>query len=87
MTETRSQNFTAIYRSVAVEFVKVCRYKTFWIRIFARRTFLLFRCYSIHVKVRVLVAESANPNVVTQQNYWLQRLTIPKLIRIVISRI
>ena len=30
----------------AVEFVKVCRYKTFWIRIFARRIILLFRCYS-----------------------------------------
>ena len=26
MTETRSQNFTAIYRSFAVEFVNVCRY-------------------------------------------------------------
>ena len=29
MTEIRSQNLTAIYRSFDVEFVKVCRYKTF----------------------------------------------------------
>ena len=43
--------------ALCVEFVKVCRYKTFWIRIFARRTFLLFRCYSIHVKLCVLVVE------------------------------
>ena len=41
----------------AEEFVKVCRYKTFWIRISARRTFLLFRCYSIHVKLCVLEVE------------------------------
>ena len=41
----------------AEEFVKVCRYKTFWIRISARRTFLLFRCYSIHVKLCVLKVE------------------------------
>ena len=37
--ETRSQNFTAIYHPFAVAFVKVSRNKTFWIRIFARRTF------------------------------------------------
>ena len=55
MTETLSQNFFAIYRSFAVEFVKVCRYKTFWIAIFARRTFFRFRYYSIRVKVHVLL--------------------------------
>ena len=46
--------FTAHGDSFAVEFVKICRYKTFWMRIFKRTTFLLFRCYSIHVKLCVL---------------------------------
>ena len=68
MTETRSQNFTAIYRPFAVEFVKVCRYETFWLRIFARRTFLLFRCYSILVKLCVLVVEFARNWV--QKPWW-----------------
>ena len=49
----------AIQRSFAVEFIKICRYKTFWMRIFAPRTFLLFRCCSIHVKMCVLVRYSA----------------------------
>ena len=53
-SENTAEN-DGIYRSFAVEFVKVCRYKTFWIRIFARRAFLLFRCYSIHSKLCVLV--------------------------------
>ena len=48
----------AIHRSFAVEFIKICRYKTFWIRIFAPRTFLLFRCCCIHVKMCVLVTYS-----------------------------
>ena len=38
----------------AVEFFKICRYKTFWMRIFKRTTFLLFRCCTIHVKLCVL---------------------------------
>ena len=42
--ETQRKMSGAIYLSLlAVEFVKVCRYKTFWIRIFGRRTFLLPR--------------------------------------------
>ena len=48
----------AIYRSFGVEFIKICRYKTFWMRIFAPRAFLLFRCCSIHVKMCVLVRYS-----------------------------
>ena len=48
--------------------VKVCRYKTFLMRIFARRTFLLFRCYSIHVELCILVVEFAR-NLVQKQ--WL----------------
>ena len=49
----------AIHRSFAVEFIKICRYKTFWMSIIAPRTFLLFRCCSIHVKMCVLVRYSA----------------------------
>ena len=48
-----------IHRSFAVEFIKICRYKTFWMRIFAPRTFLLFSCCSIHVKMCVMVRYSA----------------------------
>ena len=43
----------------AVEFVKICRYKTFRMRIFERTTFLLFRYCSIHVKLCVLATYSA----------------------------
>ena len=32
-----------------MESVKICRFKTFWMRIFARGTLLLFRCFNIHV--------------------------------------
>ena len=53
--EVETAENEGIYRSFAVEFVKVCRYKTFWIRIFARRAFLLFICYSIRSKLCVLV--------------------------------
>ena len=56
------QNITAIHRpgeSFAVEFVKICRYKTFWMRIFERTTFLLFRRCSIHVKLCILATYSA----------------------------
>ena len=37
---------------------KICRYKTFCMRIFARRTFLRFRYCSIHVKMHVLLTYS-----------------------------
>ena len=37
----------------------ICRYKTFCMRIFAHRTFLRFRFFSIHVKIHVLLAYSA----------------------------
>ena len=38
---------------------KACRYKTFCMTIFARRTFLRFRFCSIHVKIHVLLTYSA----------------------------
>ena len=37
----------------------ICRYKTFCMTIFARRTFLRFRYCSIHVKIHVLLTYSA----------------------------
>ena len=55
MTETRSQNFTAIHRSSVKFRSGICRFKTFCMRIFARKTFLRFRCSSIHVKMHVLL--------------------------------
>ena len=54
MTETRSQNFTAIHRSSLKFRGGICRFKTFCMRIFARKFFLQFRCSSIYVKMRVL---------------------------------
>ena len=39
----------------AMDSVKICRFKTFWVRIFARGTLLLFRCFDIHVKMCVLL--------------------------------
>ena len=45
----------AVHRSFAVEFIKICRYKTFWMRIVAPRTLL----YTIHVEMCVLVRYSA----------------------------
>ena len=54
-----SPRFIALGESFAVEFIIICRYKTFLIRIFVRGTFLLFRCCSIHVKLCVLVEYSA----------------------------
>ena len=39
----------------AMESVKICRFKTFWVRILARGTLLLFRCFDIHVKMCVLL--------------------------------
>ena len=53
----------ALGESFAVEFIKICRYKTFWMRIFVRGIFLLFRCCSIHVKLCVLVKYSARVRV------------------------
>ena len=59
MTETRSQNVTAIHPGIHRSSVKfcgsICRVKTFCMRIFAHKIFLRFRCSSIHVKVRVFV--------------------------------
>ena len=58
MTEARSQNFTAIdaiHRSSVKFRGEICRFKTFCMRIFAGKTFLRFRCSSIHVKMRVLL--------------------------------
>ena len=54
-----AQSSTAHGDSFAVEFVKICRYKTFRMRIVKRTTFLLFRCCSIHVKLCVLATYSA----------------------------
>ena len=39
----------------AMESVEIYRLKTFRVRIFARVTLLLFRCFSIHVKLCVLL--------------------------------
>ena len=55
MTETRSQNFPAIHRSSVKYRGGICRFKTLCMRIFARKTFLGFRCSSIRVKMRVLL--------------------------------
>ena len=58
-TETRFQNFTAIHHSSVKFRGVICRFKTFCIRIFARKTFLWFRCSSIHVKMRVSLTYAA----------------------------
>ena len=63
MTETRSQNFPAIRRSSVKFRGGICRFKTFCMRIFARKTFLRFGCSSIHVKMRVLLTYSAKNRV------------------------
>ena len=54
-----SPRFIALGKSFAVKFIKICRYKTFWMRIFVRGIFLLFRSCSIHVKLCVLLKYSA----------------------------
>ena len=41
------------HKCFAMESVKICRFKTFWVRIFARRTLLPFRHFSVHVKMCV----------------------------------
>ena len=51
--------FIALGESIAVEFIKICRHKTFWMRIFVRGIFMLSRCCSIHAKLCVLVKYSA----------------------------
>ena len=42
-----------------MESVKICRFKTSLVRIFARGTLFPFRYFSIHVKIRVLWTYSA----------------------------
>ena len=59
---THSQNFAAIHHILRKLRSGICQNlssKTFWMRIFARRTFLLCRCCSIHVKMCVLLTYSA----------------------------
>ena len=53
-TRPRSHRYILFY-IFAGESVKICRFKTFWMSIFARGTLLLFRCLNIHVKMFVLL--------------------------------
>ena len=53
-TRPRSRRYILFY-IFAVKSVKICRFKTFWMSIFARGTLLLFRCLNIHVKMFVLL--------------------------------
>ena len=53
---TDAPTLTSIYILIyifAKESVKICRFKTFWVRIIARGTLWLFRCFNIHVKMCV----------------------------------
>ena len=50
---------TAIHRPWRKHRGRICRFKTFWMRIFERTTFLLLRCCSIHGKLCVLATYSA----------------------------
>ena len=50
----RSHRYILFY-IFAVESVKICRFKTFWMSIFPRGTLLLFRCLNIHAKMFVLL--------------------------------
>ena len=43
----------------AMESVKICRFNTSLVRIFARNTLFPFRYFSIHVKMRSLLTYSA----------------------------
>ena len=54
----RSHRYILIYK-FAMESVKICRFKTFWVGIFARATLLLFRCFNVHVKICVLLSYCA----------------------------
>ena len=53
-TRPRSHRYILFY-IFPVKSVKICRFKTFWMGIFARGTLLLFRCLNIHVKIFVLL--------------------------------
>ena len=44
---------------VKIDDVKICLFKTYLVRIFARRTLFPFRYFSIHVKMRVSLTYSA----------------------------
>ena len=57
-TRPRSHRCILFY-IFAMESVKICRFKTFWIRLFARGTLLLFRCFNINVKICVLLRNCA----------------------------
>ena len=54
LTRPRSHRHILFY-VFAMESVKICRLKTFCMRIFARGTLLLFRYFNIHVKMYVLL--------------------------------
>ena len=51
-TRPRSHRYILFY-IFEMESVKICRFKTFWMSIFARGTLLLFRYLNIHVKMFV----------------------------------
>ena len=53
-TRPRSHRYILFY-TFAMESVKIYRFKTFWISIFARGTLMLFRCLNVHVKMFVLL--------------------------------
>ena len=53
-TRPRSHRYILIF-IFAMKSVKICRFKTFCVRIFARGILLLFRCFDIHVKMCVLL--------------------------------
>ena len=55
-TRPRSHRYILFF---AMKSVKICRFKTSLLRIFARRTLFPFRYFSIHVKIRVLWTHSA----------------------------
>ena len=50
-TRPRSHRYILIY-IFAMESVKICRFKTFWVKIFARGTLLLFRCFDIQYMLK-----------------------------------
>ena len=45
-TRPRSHRYVLLY-IFPIESVKICRFKTFWMSIFARGTLLVFRCFNI----------------------------------------
>ena len=52
-----SPQFMALGENFAMEFVKICPYKTFWIRLFPRRTFFLFKCCSLYMLKWVICSD------------------------------